>query len=582
MEPGKNITSMFDRFTNITNKSSQLGKPIPEHELVKRLLRSLPKSWKPKVTAIRVAKDLNIITLDEICGSLLTHELELKEEEEEDRREVKEKKKSIALKVNILEKKLKELSCDDDEELALVARKFRKLMSRRNRRLTRRDETPKKNKKSKKAMVVATWSDSDTSSFETDDEKSEERANIYLMAQEDEIEVELQLKETCSRAQLKKKQPWYLDSGCSRHMTGHEMLFAQLDKRKGGIVSFGDDSKGRIHGIEAEKEESWIMAMKEELDQFHKESYEQANVVRNKARLVVKGYNQEEGIDYDETFALVARIEAIRLLLAFTCSMNFKLFQMDVKSAFLNGLIQEEVYVEQLLGFEDFEKSDHVFKLHKALYGLKQTPRAWYERLSKFLVEKGYDRGNIDTTLFIKRYLNDLIIVQIYVDDIVFGATNEALCKNFAKEMQGEFEMSMMGELKYFLGLQIKQSEEEIFINQERYTHDMLKKFDMLKLKSTSTPMSPSTKLGLDEKGKDVDQKLYAGIWYSRNSTLSLVEYSYADFASSRIDKKSTSGTCQFLGRKLVSWSTKKQNSVALSTAKAEYVSLGSCCAQIL
>ncbi|EOY04149.1 Uncharacterized protein TCM_019401 [Theobroma cacao] len=138
MEHGEDITSMFDRFTNITNKLSQLGKPIPKHELVKRLLRCLPKSWKPKVTAIREAKDLNIITLDEICSSLLTHELELKEEEEEDQRVAKEKKKSIALKARILEEELEELSYDDDEELALVARKFRKLMSRRNRRLTKR------------------------------------------------------------------------------------------------------------------------------------------------------------------------------------------------------------------------------------------------------------------------------------------------------------------------------------------------------------------------------------------------------------------------------------------------------------
>ncbi|EOY08386.1 Uncharacterized protein TCM_022758 [Theobroma cacao] len=133
MEYGEDITSMFDRFTNITNKLTQLGKPIPEHELVKRLLRSLPKSWKPKVTAIREAKDLNIITLNGICGSLLTHEIELKEEEEEeDQREAKEKKKSIALKASILEEELEELFYDDDEELALIARKFRKLMGKRN------------------------------------------------------------------------------------------------------------------------------------------------------------------------------------------------------------------------------------------------------------------------------------------------------------------------------------------------------------------------------------------------------------------------------------------------------------------
>ncbi|WRX22539.1 Reverse transcriptase [Theobroma cacao] len=241
---------------------------------------------------------------------------------------------------------------------------------------------------------------------------------------------------------------------------------------------------------------------------------------------------------------------------------------MDVKNAFLNGFIQEEVYVEQPPCFEDVEKPDHVFKLHKALYGLKQALKAWNERLSKFLVEKGYVRGSIDTTLFIKRYVNDLIVVQIYVDDIVFGATNEALCKNFTNEMQGEFEMSMMGELKYFLGLQFKQNEEGIFINQERYTQYMLKRFDMLKLKPISTPMSSSTKLDPDEKGKNVDEKFYRGIWYSRESTLGLVRYSDADFASSKIDRKSTSGTCQF------EYSTFKNRSYRASLVKEFYASI--------
>ena len=126
-------------------------------------------------------------------------------------------------------------------------------------------------------------------------------------------------------------------------------------------------------------------------------------VIRNKARLVAKGYNQEEGIDFDETFAPVARLEAIRLLLAFACHMDFNLFQMDVKSAFLNGFINEEVYVEQPPGFEDHAFPNHVFKLHKALYGLKQAPRAWYDRLSKFLIENNFIRGNVDKTLFFKK-----------------------------------------------------------------------------------------------------------------------------------------------------------------------------------
>jgi len=168
---------------------------------------------------------------------------------------------------------------------------------------------------------------------------------------------------------------------------------------------------------------------------------------------VVQGYNQEEGIDYEETFAPVARIEAIRILVAFAAHMEFKLYQMDVKSAFLNGYLKEEVYVKQPPGFENNELPNHVLKLDKALYGLKQAPRAWYERLSNFLLENGFRRGKVDNTLFLKSKGEYLLIVQVYVDDIIFGATHDDLCKEFQKMMRSEFEMSMMGELNFFLGL---------------------------------------------------------------------------------------------------------------------------------
>ena len=153
-------------------------------------------------------------------------------------------------------------------------------------------------------------------------------------------------------------------------------------------------------------------------------------IIRNKARLVAQGYNQQEGIDYEETFAPVARLEAIRMLLAFACHKNFILYQMDVKSAFSNGFINEEVYVEQPPGFGSFNFPNHVFKLKKELYGLKQAPRAWYERLNKFLISSGFKMGKLDTTLFIKLRENDILIVQIYVDDIIFGATNVHFVKN--------------------------------------------------------------------------------------------------------------------------------------------------------
>ncbi|GJW06894.1 retrovirus-related pol polyprotein from transposon TNT 1-94 [Tanacetum coccineum] len=212
---------------------------------------------------------------------------------------------------------------------------------------------------------------------------------------------------------------------------------------------------------------------------FRNKLDENGIVSRNKARLVAQGYNQQEGIDYDETYAPVARLESIRILLAYACALDFKLFQMDVKSAFLNGFINEEVYVAQPSGFIDFEKPDHVYKLKKALYGLKQAPKAWYDRLKAFLIKHEYKMGMVDNTLFTKKKSSNLIIVQIYVDDIIFGSTCQDMCDEFAKIMHDEFEMSMMGELNFFLGLQIKQMEDGIFFNQSKYIKEMLKKFGL-------------------------------------------------------------------------------------------------------
>ena len=190
---------------------------------------------------------------------------------------------------------------------------------------------------------------------------------------------------------------------------------------------------------------------------------------------------KRNGIDYEETYAPVARLEAIRMLIAFSCHKNFKPFQMDVKSAFLNGFISEEVYVKQPPGFENPQLLNHVFKLTKALYGLKQAPRAWYDRLSKYLLFIGFTQGKVDTTLFVKTSNQDILLVQIYVDDIIFGATKK-LCEEFATCMQNEFEMSMMGELNFFPGLQIKQHKDVIFINQSKYIKDLLKRFGFEKL----------------------------------------------------------------------------------------------------
>jgi len=246
---------------------------------------------------------------------------------------------------------------------------------------------------------------------------------------------------------------------------------------------------------------------------FINKSDDSGIIIRNKARLVAKGYNQAEGIDYDETFAPVARLEAVRLLLAFACMSGFKLFQMDVKSAFLNGIVNEEIYVSQPLAFEDHKQPEYVYKLKKELYGLKQAPCQWYERLSLFLLSHEYERGKVDKTLIIKKVGIGIILVQLYVDDIVFGSSNVKLCEDFVKAMQGEFEMSMMGELSFFLGLKVKQSKEGIFVCQSKYCKDILKKFEMEACKAaTATPMSTNCYLEADEAGPEVNQTMYSGL----------------------------------------------------------------------
>ncbi|GJZ06941.1 putative ribonuclease H-like domain-containing protein [Tanacetum coccineum] len=362
---------------------------------------------------------------------------------------------------------------------------------------------------------------------------------------------------------------------------------------------------------------------------FRNKKDERGIVIKNKARLVAQGYTQEEGIDYDEVFAPVARIEAIRLFLAYASFKDFVVYQMDVKSAFLYGKIEEEVYVCQPPGFEDPDFPDRVYKVEKALYGLHQAPRAWYETLSTYLLDNGFQRGKIDKTLFIRRDKGDILLVQVYVDDIIFGSTKKSLCTEFEKMMHKKFQMSSMGELTFFLGLQVKQKEDGIFISQDKYVTEILKKFGFTDVKTASTPMETQKPLLKDEDGEEVDVHLYRsmigslmyltssrpdimfavcacaryqvnpkvshlhavkrifrylkgqpklGLWYPKDSPFDLVAYTDSDYTRASLDRKSTTGGCQFFRRRLISWQCKKQIMVANSTTEAEYVAASSCC----
>ncbi|XP_073119945.1 uncharacterized protein [Henckelia pumila] len=352
---------------------------------------------------------------------------------------------------------------------------------------------------------------------------------------------------------------------------------------------------------EALADSCWIDAMKEELNQFTRNAVwdlvprpthqsvigtrwvfrnklnEEGTVVRNKARLVAQGYRQEEGIDYDETYAPAARLEAIRIFLAYASFKNFKVYQMDVKSVFLNGKLQEEVFIEQPPGFKNHQFPDHVYHLNKALYGLKQAPRAWYDTLTKFLLEHELTIGTVDKTLF-----------------------------KFTK---------------------VRQMESGTFISQAKYTKELLKKFGIENCTVATTPMGESIKLDEDKGGISVDATMYrgligsllyltasrpdivfavclcarfqsnpkqshfiagkrilrylkgtqnVGLWYAKHNSFNLVGYSNADYAGCKLDRKSTSGSCQFLGDRLISWFSKKQTSIATSTTEAEYLAAGS------
>nr|GEX39977.1 retrovirus-related Pol polyprotein from transposon TNT 1-94 [Tanacetum cinerariifolium] len=231
---------------------------------------------------------------------------------------------------------------------------------------------------------------------------------------------------------------------------------------------------------------------------FKKKHDEEQTVIRNKSRLVVRGYRQEEGIDFEESFALVTRMEAIKIFLAYVAHKSFTVFQMDIKTAFLHGSLKEDMYVCQPEGFIDADHPSHVYKLKKALYGLKQEPRAWYDELSKFLLHNHFFKGTIDPTLFIRRFQDEILVVQVYVDDIIFGSTHPKYIQLFFDLMKSRFEMSMMGEMMFFLGLQVNQSPCGIFINQSKYVLEILNNYGMESCDPVGTPIEIKDKLDLD------------------------------------------------------------------------------------
>ena len=359
---------------------------------------------------------------------------------------------------------------------------------------------------------------------------------------------------------------------------------------------------------------------------------ENGKVDKYKARLVVKGYSQPYGVDYVEVFAPVARLDTIRVVISLAAQKSWMIYQLDVKSAFLHEEIDEEVFVDQPPGYEQKGQESKVYRLKKALYGLKQAPRAWYSRIETYFVQEGFEKCPYEHTLFIKTADGGkLLIVCLYVDDLIFTGNDEIMFEHFKKSMMVEFDMTDLGKMRYFLGIEVLQRMDGIFISQRKYAQEVLERFNMNQCNPVHNPIVPGFKLTRDENGVRIDGTFYKqivgslmyltatrpdlmfvvslisrymerptethlqtakrvlryvkgtvsfGLFYKKGGNEELVGYTDSDYVGDQNDRKSTSGYVFILSSSVVSWSSKKQPIVTLSTTEAEFIAAASSACQ--
>lgn len=407
---------------------------------------------------------------------------------------------------------------------------------------------------------------------------------------------------------------------------------------------------------EAVKDEKWKLAMDSEMQSINKNETwcltdlpkgakkigvkwvyktklnELGEVEKHKARLVAKGYAQEHGVDYEEVYAPVARMDTVRMVLALAAQNSWSVFQLDVKSAFLHGELTENVYVEQPKGYEVKNEELKVYKLNKALYGLKQAPRAWFSRIESYFLKEGFEKSDSEQTLFTKvNKQGKHLIISLYVDDLIYTGDDEGMMCEFKNSMMNEFDMTDLGKMRYFLGIEVMQFDGGIFISQRKYVLEVLRRFGMEQSNSVQNPIIPGFKIFKDENGIEVNGSFYKqlvgslmyltatrpdimyavslisrymskptelhllaakrvlrylqgttnfGILYKKGGNKELIGFTDSDYAGSVEDRKSTSGYVFILSDAAVAWSSRKQPIVTLSTTEAEFVAAAACTCQ--
>lgn len=360
----------------------------------------------------------------------------------------------------------------------------------------------------------------------------------------------------------------------------------------------------------------WVLKLKKDAN---------GRIVKHKARIVAKGYVQKQGIDFEEIFAPVTRLETVRLLLALAAKKGWEVHHLDVKTAFLNGEIQEEVYVKQPEGFEKKGQEHLVYRIQKPLYGLLQAPRAWYAKLNRCLEELGFNRCPYEHAVYSKRVGGEVLIISVYVDDLLVTGTSKSVIEEFKAKMSGIFEMSDLGRLSYYLGIEVEQVAGYIELKQTSYAKKILEKAGLADCNPTKFPMDPKETLTKDENGKPVDSTLFKSlvgglrylvhtrpdiaysvgivsrfmekpttmhmnavkrlimryikgsldfglIYTKKGGNNILTGYSDSDMGGFVEDRRSTGGMVFYLSESVVTWVSQKQRCVALSSCEAEFM----------
>ncbi|GJU91913.1 retrovirus-related pol polyprotein from transposon TNT 1-94 [Tanacetum coccineum] len=564
----KSIDSAFARFNTIITSLNSSGMMI-------------------KVRRLKSRRPLTSLSLDELIGNLKVHEMIIKKDSEIVKAKVK--RKSIALKAK---KESSDEECStsgsEDEEYAMAVRDFKKFFKRRD--------------KNQRAFVRGSWSDSG----EEDDEKVKDETCLVAHASS----------EMCLGVDLEPDE-WIKDNGCSKHMMGNRKLFSTYKAYNGGNVTFGSNLRSNIIGkCHANMRLIQSLASKELVRNLPKLKFDQHFCdackmgkqahASHKAKNIVSTTRCLELLHMDlfgpsavrsyggNCYTLVivddySRYTWTRFLKGKTEAFDqFEIFSRKIQNQFGCSIVSIRTdhsrEFDNEVQFGEFYNANGITHNFSAL----RTPQSngVVERKNRTLQEMRM----VDNTLFTKKKSSNLIIVQIYVDDIIFGSTCQDMCDEFAKIMHDEFEMSMMGELNFFLGLQIKQMENGIFFNQSKYIKEMLKKFGLEDSKPMKTSMSSDTKLTKDEEYESVDSTkyrgmigtTYLGLWYPKGTGIETIVYADSDHVGDYVIRKRTSGICTFMACCLTSWFSKKQTALAISTTEAKYVSVRKACQQAL